>query len=138
MKLKRVKKHLDDSWQKCCRWCSYYENGKCFNKSFNIDTTHIEKVAEEGHLNETLEEVLRNHSLSQFKELECKLRDWKVSEKRIKEFNDLFVKCYEEWVNEAKEDLDYAISLCYDNNLETYNGGVVISDPENYCCKEWC
>ena len=136
MKLRRVR-HLDDSWQKCCRWCKHYKDGKCFNS----DTTHqdplsISRVMEEGYLNETLEETLSNHKLSQFKELDFKLREWKISEKRIKEFNTLFMQCYDDWVRDIKEDLECAVDMCYTNHTE--NLGTYISDPENYCCKEWC
>ena len=91
MKLKRVDRTKDD-WQKCCRWCHYYENGKCIKDNVSIEeTAPVWKVAEEGHLSETLEEFFGSVKLEEFRELEYKLREWKVSEKRIKEFCDEYM-----------------------------------------------
>lgn len=82
MKLKRVDRTKDD-WQKCCRWCHYYENGKCIKDNVSIEeTAPVWKVAEEGHLSETLEEFFEGVKLTEFHELEYQLREWKISEKR--------------------------------------------------------
>lgn len=139
VKLKRVDRTKDD-WQKCCRWCHYYENGKCIKDNVSIeDTAPVWKVAEEGHLSETLEEFFGSVKLEEFRELEYKLREWKVSEKRIKEFNDLFKQCYDQWVLDHKDELDNTIDKCYQNHIaDEVDEGVYINDPEEYCCKEWC
>lgn len=105
MKLKRVDRTKDD-WQKCCRWCHYYENGKCIKDNVSIEeTAPVWKVAEEGHLSETLEEFFGSVKLEEFRELEYKLREWKFSEKRVKEFNELFKQCFDQWVLNHKENL---------------------------------
>ena len=144
MKLKRVDKEKDD-WQKCCRYCHHYSNGKCFNKNnpivFEEDSIAVYKVAEDGYLDQCLEETLDSIKLSEFKELEFLLRGYKLSEKRIKEFNSLFQECWEDFLqNTLKPELEENVSRCYINNLEsrTSFNGLYIKDPENYCCKEWC
>lgn len=103
------------------------------------ETAPVWKVAEEGHLSETLEEFFGSVKLEEFRELEYKLREWKVSEKRIKEFKDLFKQCYDQWVLDHKDELDNTIDRCYQNHLaDEVDDGVYINDPEEYCCKEWC
>lgn len=139
MKLKRVQKSNDD-WQKCCRWCHYYHNEKCYLKQMIPDgDNNVYKVAEEGYLSETIEETLDGAKLEAFRELEYKLRDWNISEKRIKEFNDLFKQCYDQFIQDIKPELDEQIDRCYQNHsYDDLDSGVYISDPEEYCCKEWC
>lgn len=141
VKLRKVDK---DNWQKCCRWCHYYYNGKCFNKSviasFSEDSINtMYEVAESGRLSEVIEETLHSVKLSEFKELEYKLREWKVSEKRIKEFNDLFMECYSQFTDfTLKEKLDEDISRCYLNFESNQTDGVEIFNPEEFCCRDWC
>ena len=140
MKLKKVHKSNDD-WQKCCRYCHYYENGKCLNSHMTTEEDlAVYSVAEDGYLDETLEETLGSVRLEEFRELEYLLRGYKLSEKRIKEFNDLFGKCWEEFrQNTLKTELEENVAKCYQNHLESKNESVVeILDPEDYCCKEWC
>ena len=136
MKLKRVDK---DSWQKCCRWCKNFSGGECHaNNSVGSNLSlQVYHIVEEGILDETLQETLMSAKLSEFKELENKLREWRISEKRIREFSVLFSECYEDWVhNEIRDMLSGSVDRCYTNHIES--SGITISDPENYCCKEWC
>lgn len=134
MKLKRVDR---DSWQKCCRWCKNFSGGECHANSVGSDPLQLYKVAEEGILDETLQETLMSARLSEFKELENLLREWRISEKRIKEFNKVFSECYEDWVNnEIRDDLSESVDRCYTNHIES--SSITISDPENYCCNKWC
>lgn len=138
MKLKRVDR---DEWQKCCRYCHYYQNGKCYKNIVSTEeTAPVWKVAEEGHVSEVIEETLGSVKLTPFRELEYKLREWKISEKRIAEFNSLFKECYDQWVQEVKPELDVAIDKCYQNHINdhAFDSGVYIEDPERFCCKEWC
>lgn len=139
MRLKKVQKSNDD-WQKCCRYCHYYENGKCLNSHMTTEELAVYSVAEEGYLDETLEETLGSVRLEEFRELEYLLRGYKLSEKRIKEFNDLFGKCWEEFrQNTLKTELEENVAKCYQNHLESKSESVMeILDPEDYCCKEWC
>ena len=139
-KLRRLPKS-DDSWQKCCRWCHHYKDGKCMNENTYTaeEDLGVYKVSEDGHLDQCLEETLGSVPLHEFKELEYLLRGYKLSEKKIKEFNDLFQKCWEEFSQGTlKEELEYNISICYLNNVSnTLSEGVYIEDPENFCCKDW-
>lgn len=140
MKLRKVDK---DEWQKCCRWCHYYQNGKCMNKN-HLDMGEdlsVYKVAEEGYLDQTLEETLGSVKLEEFRELEYLLRDYKLSEKRIKEFLEQFGKCWENFrQNTLKTELEENVAKCYQNHVEksSFDPNVIIKDPENYCCKDWC
>ena len=140
MKLKKVDR---DNWQKCCRWCHYYSNGKCMNTD-HLDTGEdlsVYKVSEEGYLDQTLEETLGSVKLEEFRELEYLLRDYKLSEKRIREFDDLFRKCWENFSqNTLKTELEENVAKCYQNHIEdnTTSDGFYIEDPENFVCKDWC
>ena len=140
MKLKKVDR---DSWQKCCRWCHYYSNGKCMNfDHLSIgENLSVYKVSEEGYLDQTLEETLGSVKLEEFRELEYLLRDYKLSEKRIREFDDLFRKCWENFSqNTLKTELEENVAKCYQNHIEdnTTSDGFYIEDPENFVCKDWC
>lgn len=144
MKLKKVDREKD-GWQKCCRYCHYYSNGKCLNKStpivFEEDSLAVYKVAEDGYLDQCLEETLGSLKLNEFRELELLLRGYKLSEKRIREFNELFHKCWEDFSqNTLKTELEENVAKCYINNLETKTSfeGFVIEDPYNFICKDWC
>lgn len=136
MKLKKVDRN---EWQKCCRWCRNFSNGEChaYAKDVGTDPLQLYKVVEEGHLDETLEETLMSAKLLEFRPLLNKLREWKTSEKRVKEFSELFSECYQEWVqNEIKDMLSDSVDMCYINHAS--GNSLVISDPENYCCNRWC
>lgn len=100
----------------------------------------VYKVSEEGYLDQTLEETLGSVKLEEFRELEYLLRSYKLSEKRIKRFNDLFRECWENFSqNTLKIELEENVAKCYQNHLESKcESAVEIVDPENYCCKEWC
>lgn len=124
----------------CCRWCHHYQNGKCYNNNMQIiDDSAVFEVAESGRLDEVLEETIKSEKLTPFKELEYKLLEWNVSQKRIKEFNELFSSCYEEFALHLKESLDESVSRLYQTDLDdrTFDG-IEISNPEEYYCKDWC
>ena len=140
MKLRKVDR---DSWQKCCRWCHYYHSGKCMNTNHVSadEDLSVYKVSEEGYLDQTLEETLGSVKLEEFRELEYLLRDYKLSEKRIREFDDLFRKCWENFSqNTLKTELEENVAKCYQNHIEdnTTSDGFYIEDPENFVCKDWC
>lgn len=124
----------------CCRWCHHYQNGKCYNNNIQIiDDSAVFEVAESGRLDEVLEETLKSEKLTPFKELEYKLLEWNVSQKRIKEFNELFSSCYEEFALHLKESLDESVSRLYQTDLDDITfDGLEISNPEEYYCKDWC
>jgi len=145
MKLRKVQPVpvSDDSWQKCCRWCHHFQNGKCMNTD-HLDTGEdlsVYKVSEDGYLDQCLEETLGSVKLEEFRELEYLLRGYNLSEKRIREFNDLFGKCWDNFrQNTLKTELEENVAKCYQNNIEksSFDSNMVIKDPDNYCCKDWC
>lgn len=49
-----------DSLYHCCRWCKWYQGGKCLNEAFKVqkDTTDTYKIAEDGRLSGVIEETL--------------------------------------------------------------------------------
>ena len=101
----------------------------------------VYKASEEGYLDECLEETLGSVKLEEFRELEYLLRGYNLSEKRIREFNDLFRKCWEEFrQNTLKTELEENVAKCYQNNIENVisKEGLYIEDPENFVCKDWC
>lgn len=104
-----------------------------------IDDSAVFEVAESGRLDEVLEETIKSEKLTPFKELEYKLLEWNVSQKRIKEFNELFSSCYEEFTLHLKESLDESVSRLYQTDLDdrTFDG-IEIGNPEEYYCKDWC
>ena len=140
MKLKKVDK---DEWQKCCKYCHYYQNGKCMNTNHVSagEDLSVYRVSEEGYLDQTLEETLGSVKLEEFRELEYLLRDYNLSEKRIREFKDQFSKCWEEFsLNTLKPELEENVAKCYQNHITDSNisDGFYIEDPENFVCKDWC
>lgn len=135
-------KKIDNSWQHCCRWCHHFSNGKCMCPDIEggeyVDVTYI---SENGYVAEVLKESIGSVDRKDFKELEYLLREWKVSEKRIKEFKDTFEKCFEEWQQEAVEQIDEDVTKCFNKHLEedfNYEVGVEILDPREHCCSRWC
>ena len=101
----------------------------------------VYKVSEDGYLDQTLEETLGSVKLEEFRELEYLLRSYKLSEKRINRFNDLFRECWENFSqNTLKIELEENVAKCYQNHIEdnTESSGLYIEDPENFVCKDWC
>lgn len=135
----------NDNWLHCCRYCHYYESGKCYKQ--NIITSgeelRVYAVAENGYLAQTLEETLNNEELLKrfMFGVESILDKWNISQKRKKEFEEHFRQEWSEFADfQLKEELDEQVSKCYQNHLSDVDvdEGIEISDPENFCCKEWC
>lgn len=135
----------NDNWLHCCRYCHYYESGKCYKQ--NIITSgeelRVYAVAENGYLAQTLEETLNNEELLKrfMFGVESILDKWNISQKRKKEFEEHFRQEWSEFADfQLKEELDEQVSKCYQNHLSDVDvdEGIEISDPENFCCKDWC
>lgn len=147
MKLKRVVK-ADDSWQKCCRWCHYYQNGKCWNRDIALNYSdnpfNVYSVSENGYSSQAIEEVLNTDRLVNMLmySLMEKFDEWKLSGKRKGEFVQHFKECWGEFADvHLKEELDEAVSIVYQKYLDTDGAefdGTYIDSPEDFCCKEWC
>lgn len=62
---------------------------------------------------------------------------WGISKKRKQEFEKHFLECYEDFALHMKESLDEMV-----NDLYTSFGSdevcATISDPNNFCCEDWC
>ena len=140
MKLKKISKGADlNDMYHTCRWCHYYQNGKCYNHVAEQDSLSIYQVSESGKLSEVIEETLESVKRTPFKELEYMLQDWGVSQKRIKEFGEKFNKCFDEYKLDLKEWLDEKVSECYQTELDGKEySGLEILNPEEYYCKDWC
>ena len=102
-------------------------------------------MSENGYLAQTLEETLNNEELLKgfMLSVESILDKWNISQKRKKEFEEHFRQEWSEFADfQLKEELDEQVSKCYQNFFDEPSGecyeGVEISDPENFCCKEWC
>lgn len=148
MKLKRVVRS-DDSWQHCCRWCKYFEKGKCYNKKVveqvqeNGITLSVYAVSEEGYASQTIEEVLNNETLIRkfVSEVEKCFEKWNISQKRREEFQKHFIECWSEFADfSLKEVLDEEILKCYATRIEdsmVNEEGVSIESPSSFSCKYW-
>ena len=137
-KLKRVNK---DSYMMNCRWCHYFRSGKCWNEDIlELDDLAVYEVAESGHLEELLKEEIGNACTDAFKEeLASKLSEWGISNKRIKEFDSLFDKCFNKFSQQLIPNVGEQVSILYQESLDksTFEG-FEIADPEEFVCKDWC
>ena len=137
-KLKRVNK---DSYMMNCRWCHYFRSGKCWNEDIlELDDLAVYEVAESGHLEELLKEEIGKADLDTFKEeLASKLSEWGISNKRIKEFDSLFDKCFNKFSQQLIPNVGEQVSILYQESLDksTFEG-FEITDPEEFVCKDWC
>lgn len=129
----------------CCRWCHYFESGKCYNKnvmeSYADSPSKVYLVAEEGRLSGVLEETFHSVKKSTVTEEVVKLlRSYKMSEKKIKEVYDTLVNSIDQWFDfEVKEKLDSEVSELYQDAVENMQeiDGVEISNPEDHYCREF-
>lgn len=143
-----VRKKQEDDWQHCCRYCHYYENGKCWNKGnfFMLDEVdNVFRVAEDGILSQVLEEVLNDEPMvkSFMFSLEHILDKWGISQKRKKEFDEHFRECWSKFADfKLKEELDEKVSVCYQDFIDAHansnESGIDIENPSEFVCKEWC
>lgn len=146
MKLRKIIKGVKEvKDNQCCRWCHYFNNGVCYNEK--VCSIEVERVSdflyysEEGYIVDIIRESLYVVPLKDFSELFDKLSEWKISEKRKREFEQLFQEVFEEWVDlEISPKIDEA--LCKFMNKPVATGfdcvGVAIENPESFSCREWC
>lgn len=137
----------NDSWLRCCRYCHYYEHGKCYKNNIitSSDELRVYAVSENGYLAQTLEETLNNEELLKgfMLSVESILDKWNISQKRKKEFEEHFRQEWSEFADfQLKYELDEQVSKCYQNFFDELGGecyeGVEILDPQSFCCKDWC
>lgn len=133
-----------DRMYRCCRWCHYYEKGKCWRKdlAFNDSDSSLLYAADMGEFSEVIEEAMdypNEPASKMYRELDALLNEWKISKKRAEEFKDTFMEVYDMFVQEMRIEVDEAI-LRKMNNLvdgkerEEFQG-IDIENPEDFCCK---
>lgn len=129
----------------CCRWCHYFNDGKCYANVATIDEDNymsnpVYKVAEDGYLHDAVEEAVGSVDFSDFKELEYLLRGWNISEKRVKEFKKKFEECTENYKRTLIPEVEDSVDMCYQVNTDPvqWETGIVISEPEDFSCEKWC
>lgn len=130
-----------------CRWCKWYQDGKCVNEAFagtQMDAEGVYQVAEDGRLSGVIEETLHSVDTSKLEhDLREVLQSFKLSDKRLKAFFEAFGECLTEFYDMSlKEKLDEAVSRLYQGDAETRGtefkgGGVEIADPTTFYCKEF-
>lgn len=134
-----------DSLYHTCRWCKWYQGGKCVNEAFagvEMDVMGVYQVSEEGRLSGVIEETLHSVDTSKMEQdLREVLQSFKLSDKRIKEFFKAFGECLTEFYDMSlKEKLDEEVSFLYQRDAEsrgTQFRGVEIADPYTFYCKEF-
>lgn len=136
-------KPLDSSsLPKVCRYCHHYcrDSKECLNSAVTWNNIGIYHISEEGYLSEVIEEALMEESLvhSFCRSVFTVFDKWGLSKKRKQEFERCFRECYEEFATlHMKEHLDSEISSLY-NSLGSDKTYAYISDPDTFCCKDWC
>lgn len=140
------KSDLEDMYH-TCRWCKYYQDGKCVHEAFagtQIDVAGIYQVAEDGRLSGVIEETLNSVDTSKMEsDLGSVLKSFNLSDKRIKGFFEAFGDCLVEFFDGVcKEALDEVVSRLYQSDAEQRSkeaegGGVEIADPHSFYCKEF-
>jgi hypothetical protein len=126
-----------------CRWCKWYQGGKCINTAFTAgsdDVLGVYEVAESGRLSEAIQETLNSASLETLeRELRGRLADYKLSGKKIEELVQAFYDGMEMLVErEFTPKLDEVISKLYQDHAGTVEPeGVEIVDPHTFYCREF-
>jgi hypothetical protein len=118
-----------------CRWCAHYDHGYCMNKNaFEFDgDIDLSSFWEEGRLAEVLEESI---VVPKFESLVNALRDYGISDKRIKTLLELAKNAVEYQTEQWKERIESNIIIAL-NNYDFGTEGVKITDPIMFRCKEF-
>lgn len=123
-----------DDFYKTCRWCHWFENGKClYDKTFeNGCKTDIIYFAEEGVISEAIKEGFYEKAFSELKRnLESSL-----SKRKAKEFMQAFFEELEtakaDWIESIDGIVTKALQNAIDGEAEE---AVKIIDPEEFCCR---
>ena len=127
----------------CCRWCHYYKNGKCLRDDIigsEDEDLSVYQVLESGKLDAVLEEVIASQKTPEFKKVEALVREWGVSQKRLKEFSNLLMECIENTKTDIdiRDEISGAVSSLYETELsgraDNFDG-IPIKNPEDFYCK---
>lgn len=123
-----------NDFYKTCRWCHWFENGKCLHdKTFrNSGETDIVYLAEEGVISEAIKEGFTEKA---FFELKSNLES-SLSKKKAKGFMQAFFEELEAAKNDWVETIDEAVTTALQNAVdERAEEAAEIIEPEEFCCK---
>lgn len=124
---------MDDLY-KNCRWCHWYDKGKCLHgKTFrNGIETSITYLAEEGVVSEAIREGFTEKLFPKLKRnLESSL-----SKKKAKEFMQAFFEELEATIADWTESIDEAVTIALENAIdENADTAAEIIEPGEFCCK---
>ena len=149
MKLRKVSKtkvvsHSDLIPNHACRYCHYYEHGKCYHPylthSYVDNSMKIYKVAEDGTLSEALKEVMADTTLHiMSREIKNLLTFHGLSNKKAEEVLTDIMESIEVRDNKLIENLDDKISVVYQKAADEVDEdvGVEIAYPDEFYCKEF-
>ena len=133
-----------DKMYRCCRWCHYYQEGKCWRKgvSFSDLESSLLNAADMGEFSEVIEETMMypNDPICKVLQgLKSLLSDWKISSKRIEKFQEVFIEEYEMFVQGMRTEIDESILRKMNNIVSSESSkefqGLEIENPEDFCCK---
>lgn len=131
-----------------CRWCHYFNSGKCYCKDVQFDVevdSEILHRADMGEFSEVIEETMSQQGKA-YKSFQLglvdQLKEWKVSNSRQSQFMKIFEEWYNEYVQDMKDELDSVILRKIDNIVsgaeEEAFDGVEILNPESFSCQYFC
>lgn len=132
-----------DSLYHNCRWCKYYDKGKCCKLPEVAKVESLEdkayKMSEEGYLSDALREGL-NLSSIKMPSLTALLNGYGVSKKRALEIVQAVKADLGSEKNNVIESLDASVSKLLQNTLVNPDGtieGFEIPDPTEFYCKHF-
>lgn len=127
----------------CCRWCKYFQHGKCYNKEMidhfvNYSSEYTYKVAEDGVLSGVISSAFHDVSKERItKKVAYRLRSYGMSEFRVREIVGLILSSVDDWfILEFLGELDSDISRLY-NLSDCCIDGINIQNPNEFCCERF-
>lgn len=138
----KVKKKYDDSWQRCCKYCKHFEEGRCNKNVVNADQVGVYNVSENGYAAQAIEEVLDNEDLIRpfMRDLMEIFDKWNLSQKKKQEFQKHFKECWSQFADMSlKGEIDEQVMKCYAMYVMYGDDaqGITITDPTNFVCADW-
>lgn len=116
---------------KNCRWCHWYENGKCLHpNTFKGSSADVRYLSEEGIVDEAIREGFTNQL---FPELQHNLES-SLSKKKAKAFMQAFYEELEAVKNDWVIGIDESVTAAIQNEIDKNNSAEVV-DPEEFYCK---
>ena len=117
-----------------CKWCRYFEGGKCSKSSDIFDRSvrdELYELTESGKLSDAIKESVKIPKLSK---LERTLAWYDISQKRQKEILQAVRAELEEFIPDLAERIDDSICRLI-SNMDGKAEDLEIRDPESFYCK---